>query len=199
MISFHSPILADLNLWIIHTNICDSNCQIKITFLYWQMFILNFVSPHLTCHNSCLFAHWREYIKAFKNSSFHFHDSHQNNCKWNSLVVLYLSSPVSLIRSFQKASVLTRLSAGWPRLARRVTLMWLFFSSQFSICFTLVVRSWAAMPCEKVSSFTCTGAAKGIQSAPFQILHVHIEEGKSLFISNIWYHVRTSFWFLLLP
>lgn len=98
----------------------------------------------------------------------------------------------SLIRSLKK-SILTTLSPGWWRFARRVTFMWFFFSSQLFICFTLMVRSWAVMPCEKVSSFTCTGAVEGIRSTPFQINHMHIAEGESIFSSNIWWLAK--YWF----
>lgn len=59
---------------------------------------------------------------------------------------------------------LTMSTAGAPRPDRRVILTWCFFSSQLSTCFSLVVRSWAAMPDEKVSSFTCVGAAERIKT-----------------------------------
>ena len=55
---------------------------------------------------------------------------------------------------------LTRLSAVSPRPVRRVILTWCFFSSQLSTCFSLVIRSWGAMPAENVSSLICTGAVK---------------------------------------
>ena len=59
---------------------------------------------------------------------------------------------------------LTKLTSGAARPDRRVILTWCFFSSQLSTCFHLVVRSWGAMPDEKVSSFTCTGAAERIKT-----------------------------------
>lgn len=59
---------------------------------------------------------------------------------------------------------LTRLTAGCLRGDCRVILTWCFFSSQLSTCFSLVVRSCAAMLDEKVSSFTCTGAVETTQS-----------------------------------
>lgn len=70
------------------------------------------------------------------------------------------------LKVYMFVDFLTRLPLGSVRLDRRVILTWCFFSSQLSTCFSLVVRSWAAMPDEKVSSFTCTGAVERRPPAP---------------------------------
>lgn len=72
----------------------------------------------------------------------------------------HLFSSLCVIKLKMWVLLLTRLTSGSPRPARKVILTWCFFSTQLSTCFSLVVRSWAAMPKEKLSSFTCTGAAE---------------------------------------
>lgn len=191
-----SSILADLNLWIFRTYLIATlkNPIFILKNVHFQQCFPHLTNDYLThiTRISFSFAHWREYTRTIKIIfSLSLLTPGEQRVKFTG--GLALEQPwKSLKRRFQQASVLTRLSAGWPRLARRVTLMWLFFSSQLSICFTLVMRSWAAMPCEKVSSFTCTGAVEGIKSAPFQILNVRISAGQSLFISSIWWLVKYS-------